>query len=608
MTLTGRPARRTSGLGPAAVGHRLARSVLARRLAGVAVLGFVVWRLGVGQSLRAVGAIDARALGAAVVLTALTTLCCAWRWSLVATGLGAHVRLRTAVGDCYRSQFLNTATPGGVLGDLHRGVRHGRRTGDAGRGVRSVVWERTAGQVVQTALALVVLTALPSPVRPAVTWGWAAVAVGLVGTALWHTAGRKSGPGRPPWRTGVVADWCREVRRGVLSRGTWPLVALASALAVTGHVLTFLVAAHTAGSAASATGLVPLAFVVLGASGIPTNLAGWGPREGVAAWVFGAAGLGAGAGLSTAVVYGVLVLVASLPGAVVLMVTRGRRRTRDASTTGTARPQAAATGARAAPAAAPFAAPAAAPFPPPPPHPSPRRSRMADRPYTLLSASMSMDGYLDSATAGRLTLSNAADFDRVDAERADCDAILVGAATIRNDNPRLLVRSAERRAARVARGCPPSPTKVTVTTTADLDRSAEFFAAGEVEKLVYCRTTAVDGARARLDGAATVVDGGDPVALRRVGEDLARRGVGRLMVEGGGSVLTQLLSEDLADELQLVVAPLFVGDSRARRFVGDARFPWSPVHRATLVEVRQIGDIALLRYALSPRFRLTERG
>jgi 5-amino-6-(5-phosphoribosylamino)uracil reductase len=215
---------------------------------------------------------------------------------------------------------------------------------------------------------------------------------------------------------------------------------------------------------------------------------------------------------------------------------------------------------------------------------------------------MSMDGYLDSATPGRLELSNAADFDRVDGERAGCDAILVGAATIRSDNPRLLVRSAQRRADRVARGCPPSPVKVTVTNGADLDRDSAFFAPDGVDKLVYCHTVSVDAARARLDGAATVVDAGSPVTLRWVGEDLARRGVGRLMVEGGGSVLTQLLGEDLADELQLAVAPLFVGDSRARRFVGDARFPWSPGRRADLVEVRHIGDVALLRYALSPRF------
>jgi 5-amino-6-(5-phosphoribosylamino)uracil reductase len=216
---------------------------------------------------------------------------------------------------------------------------------------------------------------------------------------------------------------------------------------------------------------------------------------------------------------------------------------------------------------------------------------------------MSMDGYLDSASRGRLELSNPADFDRVDAERASCDAILVGAATIRNDNPRLLVRSSQRRADRVAHGCPPSPTKVTVTGRADLDPSAAFFEAGQSEKLVYCPGGAVDAARRRLGGAATVVDAGDPVALRWVTEDLHDRGVRRLMVEGGGSVLTQLLTDDLADELQLVVAPLFVGDSRARRFVDDGGFPWSASRRASLVEVRQIGDVALLRYALSPRYR-----
>jgi uncharacterized membrane protein YbhN (UPF0104 family) len=308
----------------ATAARRVARSPLARRLGGVAVLGVLVWRLGVDQSLRAVGAIDARAVGAALVLTALTTVCCAWRWSLVATAIGARVPLGAAIAACYRSQFLNTATPGGVLGDVHRGVRHGRRTGSAGRGLRSVVLERAAGQVVQAAMALVVLSVLPSPVRPAPAWLAAAAVVGLLCLGIsWARARRPAGPARRirPW-----AVWVADVRRGLLARRAWPLVAAASALAVSGHVLTFLVAARTAGSTASATQLVPLAFVVLVAMVVPTNLAGWGPREGVAAWGFGAAGLGAETGLSTAVVYGVLVLVASLPGAVVLVVAHGRAR------------------------------------------------------------------------------------------------------------------------------------------------------------------------------------------------------------------------------------------------------------------------------------------
>lgn len=227
---------------------------------------------------------------------------------------------------------------------------------------------------------------------------------------------------------------------------------------------------------------------------------------------------------------------------------------------------------------------------------------MHDRPYILLSCGMSIDGYLGSAAPRRLELSNHADFDRVDAVRASCDAILVGAATVRIDNPRLLVRSKDRREARTARGLPPSPIKVTVTERLALDARADFFTTGENEKLVYCASRRVGDARSRLGTVATVIDGGQRVQMRSLSEDLGARGVQRLMVEGGGNVHTQFLTDNLVDELQLVVAPFFVGDSRATRFVSDGHFPWNPGRRARLAEVRQIGDVVLLRYALSSRF------
>jgi 5-amino-6-(5-phosphoribosylamino)uracil reductase len=227
---------------------------------------------------------------------------------------------------------------------------------------------------------------------------------------------------------------------------------------------------------------------------------------------------------------------------------------------------------------------------------------VVDRPYTLLSCGMSIDGYLDSATEKRLTLSNDADFDRVDAVRATCDAILVGAATVRNDNPKLLVRSPQRRQQRVDRGLLPGPIKVTLTGHGKLDAGAHFFVAGEVEKVVYCESDVAEELRERLGSVATVIDAGPQIQMHQVSEDLHTRGVKRLMVEGGGSIHTQFLTADLADELQLVVAPFFIGDSRAPRFVGDGLFPWDPLHRADLAEVRQIGDVVLLRYALSDRF------
>jgi 5-amino-6-(5-phosphoribosylamino)uracil reductase len=227
---------------------------------------------------------------------------------------------------------------------------------------------------------------------------------------------------------------------------------------------------------------------------------------------------------------------------------------------------------------------------------------MHERPYILLSCSVSIDGYIGNP-AERLLLSNDADFDRVDAVRASCDAILVGAETVRTDNPRLLVRSPHRRDERTARGLAPSPMKVTVTRRAQLDARAAFFTQGDAEKLVYCPSPTVVAARSRLGPLATVVDGGGTVEMSTLSTDLAARGVERLMVEGGGCVHTQFLTEDIVDELQLVVAPVFVGDSEAPRFVSDGAFPWNPGRRATLADVRQIGDVVLLRYALSSRFQ-----
>jgi 5-amino-6-(5-phosphoribosylamino)uracil reductase len=227
---------------------------------------------------------------------------------------------------------------------------------------------------------------------------------------------------------------------------------------------------------------------------------------------------------------------------------------------------------------------------------------MPDRPYTLLSCALSIDGYLDAGNGERLLLSNADDLARVDAVRAESDAILVGAATVRADDPRLLVRSKAFRDRRIAEGRSASPVRVTLTRRGDLDPSARFFTTGGDDRLVYCPGGVAGRLRRRLDVTATVVDGGHRVELDRVVEDLHGRGIRRLMVEGGGNVLTQFLTGDLADELQLVVAPFFVGDSRASRFVGNGRFPFHPGRRATLAEVRPIGDVVLLRYALSPRF------
>ncbi|MET8873677.1 dihydrofolate reductase family protein [Nocardia sp. NPDC004604] len=214
------------------------------------------------------------------------------------------------------------------------------------------------------------------------------------------------------------------------------------------------------------------------------------------------------------------------------------------------------------------------------------------RPYVLLSVAVSVDGYIDDATPERLKLSNAADFDRVDQLRADSDAILIGAETLRRDNPRLLVNSAQRRAARIAAGKPEYPLKIAVSARGDLDPELRFWHHGG-GKLVY--TTAAGAAKlgARLAGLAEVVSLGAEIQLGALLDDLGRRGIARLMVEGGTRVHTEFLSRDLADELQMAIAPIVIGHAAAPRFLGPAAYPARRMH---LADVTQIGDIALLRY------------
>lgn len=287
-----------------------------------AVLGVVIWRLGSGPFLAGLDGVNRRAVLAVAAIVLVTTVCSAWRWAIVARGLGVHLSLPAAVAAYYRSLFLNLTLPGGVAGDVHRGVSHGRKVRDVGRALRAVVVERAAGQVVQAVLTISVLLILPSPVRssmPLVAAAAVAVAIGVV-----FVSRMRAGAGGARWtrvRNAVRTD----IGDGVLRRDALPAVVLSSAVVIAGHTATFLIAARTAGVTAPISRLLPLAMLSLLSMVLP-SIAGWGPREGVTAWAFSAAGLGAAQGAATAVAYGVLVLGASLPGSLVLVVERLPRR------------------------------------------------------------------------------------------------------------------------------------------------------------------------------------------------------------------------------------------------------------------------------------------
>ncbi|WP_236567810.1 MULTISPECIES: lysylphosphatidylglycerol synthase domain-containing protein [unclassified Nocardiopsis] len=310
----------TRAPGDAAPGTRPHRSwsVWARTLAGVALLASVVWCSPAGALTGAAAAVDAPAVLAALGIGAVTTVLSAARWRAVALGVGLRLPWGRAVAAYYLALFLNAVLPAGVLGDAHRAVDHGRSCGDPGRGVRAVVLERVVGQVVLAVTGAALLFALPAALlgpglRAAGTAAGAVAAIGL-GCALALRAGRAR---RPRWWR-ALAGFRSEVRAGLVARA--PLLLALSAAALTGHVALFLVAARAAGVGAPVLQLVPLLVLSLLAMSVPVGVGGWGPREAVTALAFGAAGLGAQAGLTVSVVYGLLVLVAALPGGAVLLV------------------------------------------------------------------------------------------------------------------------------------------------------------------------------------------------------------------------------------------------------------------------------------------------
>ena len=224
---------------------------------------------------------------------------------------------------------------------------------------------------------------------------------------------------------------------------------------------------------------------------------------------------------------------------------------------------------------------------------------MTERPYVLLSCAISVDGCLDATGPQRLVLSGDADLDRVDEERSQADAIMVGAGTIRRDDPRLLIRAPERRAARVAGGLPEHPAGVTLTASGDLDPGARFFTgAPGLQRLVYCPAPLAASLQIMLNELAQVIAIPSPGGLGAVVTDLAGRGVRRLMVEGGARLSRQLLADGLVDELELAVAPFFVGAAAAPRFAGPAEYPHGPGRPMRLAGVRRLDDIVLLRYLL----------
>jgi uncharacterized membrane protein YbhN (UPF0104 family) len=290
-----------------------------RATVGSGILIAIVLEVGAEPFIRGLAAVSVVSAVAAVVLGAAATSAAAWRWRILAGRLGLALEWGASMSAYYRSQFLNSVLPGGVVGDVHRAVAHGRAVSTVPQASRAVVAERMAGQAVQLVLAAVVLVSIGmSAYAPAVGIVVLAVAVACVGLIV---AAAVSARARIALRRELAT-----FRFAFGSPGTVVKVFAASLVVILGHVATFIVACIAVGVEASPPRLAAVALIAVLAGSIPLNVGGWGPREGVAAWAFAAAGLGATAGIAASTAFGVLALIAVAPGAAVVAASALHRR------------------------------------------------------------------------------------------------------------------------------------------------------------------------------------------------------------------------------------------------------------------------------------------
>ena len=210
----------------------------------------------------------------------------------------------------------------------------------------------------------------------------------------------------------------------------------------------------------------------------------------------------------------------------------------------------------------------------------------------ILSAAVSIDGFRDDCSQTRLILSGVEDLQAVDALRSECDAILVGAETIRRDNPSLSVKSAELREKRSA-----GLMKVIVTSSGDLNPSSRVFQESSGSVVVFCPEERSEMLSRSLGDTACVRSfpgrAADPLSVLK---ELESIGVTKLLIEGGEKVHTCFISAGLFDEIRLAIGPFFVGDPAAPRFVEPACFPFNSECRMKLLKVEKLGDMAVLSY------------
>lgn len=212
-----------------------------------------------------------------------------------------------------------------------------------------------------------------------------------------------------------------------------------------------------------------------------------------------------------------------------------------------------------------------------------------------ISAAVSLDGCMDDNTSKRLKLSSPEDWEQVKELRVECDAILVGAETVRKDNSSLVIEDKQERAKREELGMEPDITKVTITKSGKFDPKSNFFQKGKGKKIVFATPSADKKALQKIEPYAEVVIT-KKITAKCIESQLEKMGYKSLMVEGGSGVLTMFFEEGVVDHFRLAIAPLFVGDTKAPRLVNDGPLMWNKGYRMVLDRVEKLGDTAVMHY------------
>ena len=223
-----------------------------------------------------------------------------------------------------------------------------------------------------------------------------------------------------------------------------------------------------------------------------------------------------------------------------------------------------------------------------------------ERPFVCMNMAMTADGKITSAARERVRFTSETDRKTMDRLRAEADAVVLGAGTLRIDDPYLHVREAEMKEYRRSLGKPEGLLFVLVTASADVDPDSRFFrdplASGRIV------ATVEDAPAARLAGLAARAEiwkiGRGSVDLVELLRRLKQRGVERLLLEGGGELNWGFVRDDLLDEMYVTIAPCLLGGREAPTIVDGEGFRMKDGRRLRLVDLARVGDEIYCRYSV----------